>query len=72
MSSEYHFLGVYRSNAFESNLMCVYVIKSYVHLASIPKHFLRKNESVAQPFSKILGIYIPILLKNIVAEPLKF
>ena len=52
--------------------MSVYVIKSYVHIASIPKHFLTKNESVAQPFSKILGIYIPILLKNIVAEPLKF
>ena len=72
MSSEYHFLGVYRSNAFESNLMYVYVIRSYLHIASIPKHFITKKEIVAQSFSKILGIYIPILLKKLVAEALKF
>ena len=63
---------MYRSNDFESNLMYVHVIKSYVHIASIPKHFLTKKEIVAKSFSEILGIYIPILLKNIVAEALKF
>ena len=52
--------------------MSVYVIKSYVHRASIPKHFLTEKDFVAKSFSKILGIYIPVLLKNIVAEALKF
>ena len=52
--------------------MSMYLMKSYVHIASIPKHFLTKNEIVPKPFSKILGIYIPILTKNIIAEPLKF
>ena len=63
---------MYRSNAFESNLMSVDVIKSEVHIASIPKHFLTKKEIAAKSFSEILGIYIPILLKNIVAEALNF
>ena len=63
---------MHRSNAFESNLMSVYVTRSYLHIASIPKYFITKKEIVAKSFSKILGIYIPILLKKLVAEALKF
>ena len=37
-SSEYPFLDVHRSNALESNLMSVYVIRCYVHIASTSKH----------------------------------
>ena len=52
--------------------MSVYVIKSYLHIASIPKHFLTKKGIAAKSSSKILDIYIPILLKKRVAEALKF
>ena len=52
--------------------MSVYVIRSDLYIASIPKHFGTKKEIVAKSFSKILGIYILILLKNLVAEALKF
>ena len=44
MSSEYHFVGVHRSNPFVSNLMSVYVIRSYVDIASISKLFLTKKK----------------------------
>ena len=56
----------------ESNLMSVYIIRSYLHRASIPKHFLSKKEIVAKSFSKTLGICIPTLLKKLVEEALKF
>ena len=52
--------------------MSVYVIRSYLHIASIPKHFITKKEIIAKSSSKILGIYIPILPKKIVAEAMKF
>ena len=42
-SSEYPFLDVHRSNALESNLMSVYVIRSYVHIASTSKHVVTKK-----------------------------
>ena len=43
ISSEYHFVGVHRSNPFISNLMSVYVISSYVDIASISKLFATKE-----------------------------
>ena len=42
-SSEYPFLDVHRSNALESDLMSVYVIRSYVHIASTSKHVATKK-----------------------------
>ena len=44
-SSEYPFLDVHRSNTLESNLMSVYVIRSYVHIASTSKHVLPKKRN---------------------------
>ena len=52
--------------------MYVYAIRCYVHIASIPKHFLIKKEIVAKSFSKIFGILIQILLKTLVEQALKF
>ena len=53
-SSEYPFLDVHRSNALESNLMSVYVIRSYVHIASTSKDVVTKKKEIAvKPFSKI-------------------
>ena len=52
--------------------MSEYIIRSYLHRASIPKHFLSKKEIVAKSFSKTLGICIPTLLKKLVEEALKF
>ena len=43
LSSEYPFLDVHRSNTLEKNLMSAYVIRSYVHIASTPKHVLTKK-----------------------------
>ena len=43
VSSEYPFLDVHRSNALESNLMSVYVIRCYVHIASTSKHVAEKK-----------------------------
>ena len=72
-SSEYPFLDVHRSNALESNLMSLYIIRSYVHIASTSKHVVtKKKEIAAQSFSKILGICVNMLLQKLVAEPLKF
>ena len=45
-SSEYPFLDVHRSNALESNLMSVYVIRSYVHIASTSKHVVTKKKKL--------------------------
>ena len=44
-SSEYPFLDVHRSNALESNLMSVYVIRCYVHIASTSKHVAKKQKT---------------------------
>ena len=71
-SSEYPFLDVHRSNALESNLMSVYVIRSYVHIASTSKDVATKKEIAAKSFSKILGICANILLQKLVPEALKF
>ena len=70
-SSEYPFLDVHRSNALESNLMSVYVIRSYLHIASTSKHVVTKKIA-AKSFSKILGICVNMLLQKLVAEALKF
>ena len=42
-SSEYPFLDVHRTNALETNLMSVYVIRSYVQIASTSKHVVTKK-----------------------------
>ena len=71
-SSEYPFLDVHRSNALESNLMFVYVLRSYVHIASTSKHVVTKEKEIAaKSFSKILGISVNILLQRLVPEALK-
>ena len=46
-SSEYPFLDVHRSNALESNLMSVYVLRSYIQIASTSKNVLTKKETAA-------------------------
>ena len=71
-SSEYPFLDVHRSNALESNLMSVYVIRSYVHIASTSKHVVTKKGIAAKSFSKILYICVNMLLQKLVKEALKF
>ena len=43
-SSEYPFLDVHRTNALETNLMSVYVIRSYVQIASTSKHVVTKKK----------------------------
>ena len=45
-SSEYPFLDVHRSNTLESNLMSVYVIRSYVHIASTTKDVVTKKKKL--------------------------
>ena len=71
-SSEYPFLDMYRSNVLESNLMFVYVIRCYVHIASTSKHVGKeKKEIAAKSFSKILGISVNMLLQKLVPEALK-
>ena len=45
-SSDYPFLDVHRSNALESNLMSVYVIRSYVHIASTTKDVVTKKKKL--------------------------
>ena len=47
-SSEYPFLDPHRSNALDNNLMPVYVIRSYVHIASTSKHVVTKKEIAAK------------------------
>ena len=71
ISLEYHFISVHNSNPFVSNLMSVYVISSYVDIASISKHFPIKKIT-AKYFSTLFVIYIPILLKKWPQEALKF
>ena len=66
-SSEYPFLDVHRSNTLESNLMSVYVIRSYVHIASTSKHVVTKKEIAAISFSKILSMSVNMLLQKLVA-----
>ena len=70
-SSEYPFLDMHRSNALESNLMSVYVIRCYVHIASTSKHVAQKKIA-AKSFSKKLDICVNMLLQKLVPEPLKF
>ena len=73
-SSEHPFLDVHKSNALESNLMSVYVIRCYVHIASTSKHFgkEKKKKLLLNLFSKILGICVNMLLQKLVPEALKF
>ena len=72
-SSEYPFLDVDRSNALESNLMSVSVIRCYVHIASTSKHVGKeKKEIAAKAFSKILAICVNLLLQKLVPEALYF
>ena len=73
-SSEYPFLDVHRTNALETNLMSVYVIRSYVQIASTSKHVVtkKKKKIAAKSFSKILCICINMVLPKLVAEVLKF
>ena len=52
--------------------MSVYEISSYVDIASIALHLLIKKQIVVQYFSKIFDIYMPILVKKVLAEALKF
>ena len=59
MSSEYHFVGVHRSNPFVSNLMSVYVIRSYVDIASISKLFPTKNKLLLYNFLNFLIFTYP-------------
>ena len=51
-SSEYPFLDVHRSNALESNLMFMFVIRSYVHIGSTSKHVATKKEIATKSFLK--------------------
>ena len=55
MSSEYHFLGVDRSNPFVSTLIFMYEIGSDVDIASIQKNFLTIKQIVTKYFSKVFG-----------------
>ena len=71
ISFEYHFVGAHKSNPFVSWLMFVYVISSYVDIASISKHVTTKKIA-AKYFSTLYAIYIPILLKKLLQEALKF
>ena len=71
-SSEFSFLDVHRSITLESNLMSVYVIRSYVHIASTSKAVVTKKKEIAvKPFYKIWGICVNMLLQKLVAEALK-
>ena len=71
--SKYHFLDVHRANAFESNLMSVFVIRCYVHIASTSKHVGKeKKEIAAKSFSKILASCVNMLLQKLVPEALYF
>ena len=70
--SEYPFLDVHRSNTLASNLMSVYVIRSYVNIASTSKDVVTKKKEVApKSFSKIWGICVNMLLEKLVGEALK-
>ena len=51
--------------------MSVYVISSYVDIASISKHSPTKKIT-AKYFSTLFAIYVPILLKKLLREALKF
>ena len=51
--------------------MSVYVISCYVDIASISKHSPTKKIA-AKYFSTLFAIYIPILLKKLLQEALKF
>ena len=70
--SDYAFLDPHRSNALENNLMSVYVIRSYVHIASTSKHVVTKKEIAAKSISKIIGICVNILLQKLFTEALTF
>ena len=70
-SSEHPFLDPHISNVLEKNLMSVYVIRSYVDIASTSKHVVTKKEIAAQSFSKILGFCINMLLQKLVPQAVK-
>ena len=71
-TSEYPFLDSHRSNDLENNLMSLYVIRSYIHIASTSKHVVTKKEIAAKSFPKILGICVNMLPQKLVREALKF
>ena len=50
--------------------MFVYEITSYNDIASIGWCFLTLKQIVAKFFSKIFGIYIPVLVKTLLGEAL--
>ena len=52
--------------------MSVYVIRSYVHIASTSKHVVTKKEIAAKSISKIIGICVNILLQKLFTEALTF
>ena len=71
ISSEYHFAVVHRSNRFVSYLMSVYVISSYVDIASISKLFATKiNKLLLYTFLNYL-VFTYLLLKHLLPEALK-
>ena len=73
ITSEYHFIGVYRSNPLISNLMSLYEISSYVDIASISKASpTTKRQIVAIYLFRLFGIYIPILLKSLPPQVLNY
>ena len=65
ISSGYHFLGVYRSNPFVSNLMPMFESRFYVDVAYIPYQSLRIKQIVSKYFPKIFGICRLILVKRV-------
>ena len=71
-SSEYPFLDLHRWNALESNLMSLYVIRSYIQIPSTSKNVVTKKGISPQSFSKILGICVNMLLQKLVALALNF
>ena len=71
-SSEYPFLDLHTPNDLESNLMSVYVNRSYIHIASTSKYVVTKKEIAAKSFPKILGICVNMLPQKLVREALKF
>ena len=69
---KYDFLSVRRSTPFLSNLIFVYETGFYVDITFIRWHFLTIQQVVAKYFFKIFCIYIPILVKKLLVEALKF
>ena len=65
--SKYDFLSVHKTTPFLSNSIFAYETGFYVDIASIPWHVLKIQQIVAKYFTKIFGIYVPILVKKLLA-----